>query len=171
MSTMRWTSTTVMLLAALLASWPLLAADNEATSSLPAWPAALDPNCSSNCEDTTRQPHEITFVSRIGFPVGSALLTKPAKAELLRLLVELESFAVVSRIEIIGHADPTGPEDFNIWLSQRRAERVLDHFLQSGVDPRMASTSGLGSSDPLVGAIDESEHRRTEIRITVRPFL
>ncbi|MDX1442995.1 MAG: OmpA family protein [Gammaproteobacteria bacterium] len=170
MSTLRWTSLTALaLLAASLLPAPLHAADN--TNTLPAWPKALDIECLENCDSTLTTAHDITFITRLGFPLGSALLTSDAKTELLRMLTELETFARVTRIEVIGHADPSGPENFNVWLSKRRGERVADFFRQSGVDPRMLSFDGLGSADPLPGAIDPSEHRRTEVHITVRPFL
>lgn len=139
----------------------------------PAYPASLAPACvaMTDCADTLHSAHEVTFISRLSFPSGSALLSRDAKNELLRMLIELESYAVIQHVEIIGHADPSGPENFNRWLSETRAQRVEDFFAQSGVDPRKVSLRGLGSSAPLVGAIDPAEHRRVEVQITLRPFL
>lgn len=139
---------------------------------VPAFPATLHDNCASApCPDTLHAAHDITFISRLSFPLGSALLTREAKGELLRMLVELESFAVIEHVEIVGHADPSGPEKYNRWLSERRAERVQDYFAQSGVDPRKMSLRGAGSSEPLVGATDPAEQRRIEVHITLHPFL
>lgn len=141
-------------------------------NNVPAYPASLHSNCTgAGCTDTLRENHDVTFNSRLAFPVGSALLTSEARAELLRLLVELESFGIVQHVEIIGHADPSGPDDFNRWISERRASRVQDYFAQSGVDPRKMSIRGAGSSEPLAGAIESGEHRRLEVRVRVRPFL
>lgn len=172
MSTMSRTSLrkSCLLVASLLLSSPT-ALGNDDAAQLPAWPQALQESCVSGCESTLTTEHELTFVSRVPFPAGTALLTGDAKAELLRMLVELESFAVVSRIEIVGHADPSGPENFNVWLTGKRAGRIAWFFRQSGVDPRMISITGMGSAQPLPGAISPSEHRRTEIHVTVRPFL
>lgn len=147
-----------------------LPATLAAAESVAPWPAPPSA-CTGDCESTLTQEHDIFFVSRIAFPSGTALLGPDAKAELLHLLVELENYAVVSRVEIIGHADPSGPENYNEWLSHRRAERVADHFRQSGIDPRIITTTGHGSAEPLPGAIDPAEHRRIEIRVTVRPSL
>lgn len=147
-------------------------AADAASVNMPAYPASLSENCTAAaCADTLRENHDITFISRLAFPLGSALLTREAKGELLRLLVELESFGIVKHVEIIGHADPSGPEPFNQWLTEKRATRVQDHFAQSGVDPRKMTIRGAGSSEPLTGAIDPSEHRRLEVRVTVQPFL
>ena len=147
------------------------AADEPVKAAVPAYPAALEPCDSPACPDTLHAAHDLLFISRLSFPVGSGMLTKEARDELLRMLVELESFAVIEHIEIIGHSDPSGPENFNRWLSEVRARRVQDYFSQSGVDPRKVSLRGAGSSQPLVGAIDPSEHRRVEVRVTLHPFL
>lgn len=161
-----------LLIAALLGGTARAIAAETPTAAqpVPAFPATLA--CGdATCPDTLRAEHELTFISRLSFPVGSALLTRDAANELLRLLVELESFAVIKHIEIVGHADPSGPENFNRWLSEKRAQRVQDFFAQSGVDPRKVSLRGAGSSEPLVGAIDPSEHRRIEVHISLQPFL
>ena len=171
MSTMSRTSLRLTcLLATSLLLWPT-AHGAEGDARLPAWPQALQLECVADCGSTLTSTHEFTFVSRAPFPAGSALLTGEAKAELLRMLVELENHAIVSHLEIVGHADPSGPENYNVWLTGKRAERVAWFFRQSGVDPRMISVTGKGSAEPLPGAIDPSEHRRIEIRVTVRPFL
>ena len=139
-------------------------------STVPAYPAAL--SCAeASCPDTLHASHDLLFISRLSFPVGSGLLSREAKNELLRMLVELESFAVIEHVEIIGHADPSGSDKVNQWLSEIRAKRVQDYFAQSGVDPRKVTLRGAGSREPLTGAIDPAEHRRVEVRVTLHPFL
>ena len=161
--------------ACIAATWMTLASSAAFAAeppSVPAFPAALGAECSTaNCPDTLHADHEITFISRLTFPSGSAMLTRDAKNELLRMLVELESFAVIKHVEITGHADPSGSEKYNRWISEMRARRVRNYFAQGGVDPRKVSLQGAGSSEPLVGAIDPAEHRRVEVRITLQPFL
>lgn len=154
------------------AAAPALAAETGAPGAapVPAFPAPLGHSCDT-CPDTLHAAHDITYISRLSFPLGSAMLTRDAKNELTRMLVELESFAVIEHVEIVGHADPSGPENFNRWLSAKRAERVKDYFAQGGVDPRKVALRGAGASEPLAGAIDPSEHRRIEIHITLHPFL
>lgn len=159
------------LLAASLFALPAAAAETLVADT-PAYPAALGSECGrAGCADTLHAEHSITFISRLSFPAGNALLTRAAQNELFGLLAELESYAVIRHIEIIGHADASGPENYNRWLSELRAKRVQFHFTQSGVDPRKISVRGAGSSEPLAGAIDPSEHRRLEVRITLQPFL
>ncbi|HEX6929778.1 MAG TPA: OmpA family protein, partial [Gammaproteobacteria bacterium] len=148
-----------------VAAVPVAGAAEPAAINIPAFPAALNSDCANaECPDTLHTAHEITFISRLAFPLGSAMLTREAKNELLRMLVELESFAVIKQVEIVGHADPSGPENYNRWISEVRAKRVQDYFAQSGVDPRKVTLRAAGSAEPLIGAIDPSEHRRVEVR-------
>ncbi|MBW3567646.1 MAG: OmpA family protein [Proteobacteria bacterium] len=160
------------LCAMLLLAAPAAVAADAPASGVPPYPATLQADCAAvDCPDTLHSAHDITFISRISFPVGSGMLTREASNELLRMLVELESFAVIEHVEIIGHSDPSGPANFNRWLSEVRAKRVQDYFAQSGVDPRKVTLRGAGSDEPLPGAIDPAEHRRVEVRITLHPFL
>lgn len=166
-----------LLVAGMAATFPLHAAESAVepqahagAALVAAFPAMPSGDC-ADCPDTLHAAHGITYISRLAFPHGSALLTREAKGELLRMLVELESFAVIEHVEIVGHADPSGPEKYNRWLSEVRAKRVQDYFAQRGVDPRKVSVHGAGSGEPLPGAIDPSEHRRIEVRVTLRPFL
>lgn len=159
----------IVCLAALLA--PLAHAAEPVTSGVPAYPAALSSCVEADCPDTLHSAHDLLFISRLSFPVGSGLLTREAKNELLRMLVELESYALIEHVEIIGHADPSGSDRVNQWLSEIRAKRVQDYFAQSGVDPRKVTLRGAGSREPLTGAIDPAEHRRVEVRVTLHPFL
>ena len=148
---------------------PIGLAGEPAAPDLLPYPGSLQGEC-ADCPDTLHASHELTFISRLAFPLGTARLTRDAQNELLRMLIELESFAVVEHIEIVGHTDPSGPENYNRWMSEVRAKRVQDYFLQNGVDPRKVNLRGAGASEPLTGAIDPSEHRRIEVRVTVRPY-
>lgn len=149
----------------------MLATSAVAAGEPAAFPASLKNACPEASCSTLTDEHHLTFVSRLSFPFGSAQLTREAQHELLRMLTELESYAVISHVEIIGHADPSGPENYNRWITEVRATRVADYFRQSGVDPRKLAIRGAGSGEPLAGAIDDAEHRRIEIRITLQPFL
>lgn len=111
---------------------------------------------------------EVRFVSTVPFALNSATLGEAARAELLRFLTELEQYARVEAVAITGHADESGPEGFNQWLSGKRAWKVREFFASSGVDPRIMTTRGVGSSEPLPGASDISQNRRVEIVVTVR---
>lgn len=71
-------------------------------------------------------------------------------------------------IQIFGHTDDVGTNEYNLDLSKRRAERVRSYLAESGIDPGVMTTMGLGESEPLVqGTDDESRqsNRRVELAI------
>jgi len=65
-----------------------------------------------------------------------------------------------------GHTDTTGPENYNLALSLRRANAVRDQLIQDGVRPQDISVVGRGKTQPLVQTGDnvrERQNRRVEI--------
>jgi len=73
-----------------------------------------------------------------------------------------------ARITATGHADRSGPENYNMALSLRRANAVKDALVQNGVPATAISVVGKGESQPLVPTADgvrEPQNRRVEIVI------
>ena len=72
----------------------------------------------------------------------------------------------VTRIEVNGYADRSGPAQFNEVLSLRRAEAVAAELLRRGVPRNEIVTRGFGEANPLVPTADgvrEPQNRRVEI--------
>jgi outer membrane protein OmpA-like peptidoglycan-associated protein len=73
-----------------------------------------------------------------------------------------------ARIVATGHADKSGPENYNMALSLRRANAVKDALVREGVPATVISVVGRGESQPLVPTADgvrEPQNRRVEIVI------
>lgn len=68
------------------------------------------------------------------------------------------------QLEIAGYADTSGPERYNMGLSQRRAEVVLAYLEHAGVSPANLTVRGYGESNSDTHAAN----RRVELRITKR---
>ncbi len=72
-------------------------------------------------------------------------------------------------IEISGHTDSTGSYNYNLELSQKRAEEVKKHLVKEGIDESRLSATGYGFSDPITGNATnkgKKQNRRVEIIIT-----
>lgn len=77
------------------------------------------------------------------------------------------------KLDIAGHTDDLGTEEYNIKLSERRAESVRQTLIKYGVDPAQITTKGLGKNEPrqLISETDDEqlldmkrgENRRAEI--------
>ncbi len=69
-------------------------------------------------------------------------------------------------ITAIGHTDTSGPADYNMALSLRRASAVKNALIQQGVAPGAIDTVGKGETELLVQTGDgvrEPQNRRVEI--------
>ncbi|KXK56633.1 MAG: peptidoglycan-associated outer membrane protein [Chlorobi bacterium OLB5] len=72
------------------------------------------------------------------------------------------------KIEISAHTDSKGSDDYNLSLSQKRAESVVNYLVQQGVDPSRLTARGYGESLPVAdNATDEgaAKNRRVEMKV------
>ena len=71
-----------------------------------------------------------------------------------------------ARVVATGHADRSGPENYNMALSLRRANAVKNALVGDGVPATAIAVVGRGESQPLVQTADgvrEPQNRRVEI--------
>ncbi len=109
----------------------------------------------------------------IYYDLNSARLTAASRKvideKLYSLLVEKPRI----RIEISSHTDSRDSDEYNIELSQRRAQSVVDYLISKGIKPVRLVAKGYGESrlkEPCPNDVpcSESQHaknRRTEFRV------
>jgi OOP family OmpA-OmpF porin len=71
-------------------------------------------------------------------------------------------------VEIIGHTDSVGEEQYNTILSQNRANSVKDALVNNGVDENRFSTKGVGELEPIETnktAVGRASNRRIEVKL------
>ncbi|QCU90732.1 TolC family protein [Thiomicrorhabdus sediminis] len=63
-------------------------------------------------------------------------------------------------VEIRGHASLEGSEVYNQWLSERRAQAVVDELINThNIDPNRLSSVGFGETQPLIDAMTAEAHK------------
>ena len=70
-------------------------------------------------------------------------------------------------VEVAGHTDSVGSEEYNQGLSERRAESVQDYLVSKGVKAHRLSSKGYGEMRPVASNDTEegrAENRRTEAK-------
>jgi len=100
----------------------------------------------------------------IFFEFNASALTKVSK-ECITKLAELLNENPNFDIEIAGHTDEVGTEQFNKQLSLKRSESVKKHLVELGIEPLRIKTFGYGKTRPLKKGSDEvirAKNRRTE---------
>ncbi|MFN3196377.1 MAG: OmpA family protein [Chlorobiota bacterium] len=103
----------------------------------------------------------------IFFDFDKSSLKDESKPELTRLVRFLNSHPDV-KIELHGHTDSSGDEDYNQKLSQDRANSVRQYLYDNGIQSGRIGTKGFGESMPLVKQDTESANamnRRVELVI------
>lgn len=106
-------------------------------------------------------------LNNLFFDVDKYDLKEKSRAELTKLIRFLTENPMV-RIEIGGHTDNTGSRDYNLQLSQKRANSVYQHLLESGIEKRRLLVKGYGPDRPRNKNDTESgrqENRRIEFTI------
>lgn len=71
-----------------------------------------------------------------------------------------------STINVVGHADTSGPQDYNQRLALKRANNVRDALVKRGVDASLIQVDARGENEPLVPTPDnvrEPANRRANI--------
>jgi OOP family OmpA-OmpF porin len=112
---------------------------------------------------------KVTISATALFDFNKATLKPEGKTALHDLDERIKAKgAQVVDIDVIGHTDSVGPEEYNMGLSVRRATSVKDYMVSEGIDAGIIDVSGQGESNPVAdNGTNEgrAQNRRVEIRI------
>jgi outer membrane protein OmpA-like peptidoglycan-associated protein len=105
--------------------------------------------------------------SDITFAVNQSDI-KPGFYETLNAVAEVLDEFDKTTVTVAGHADSTGPEQYNMKLSQQRALSVSNYLAAQGVSPARLQAIGFGEGRPIADNGTESgrsANRRVELTI------
>jgi outer membrane protein OmpA-like peptidoglycan-associated protein len=74
-------------------------------------------------------------------------------------------------VDVGGHTDSDGPDDYNLALSQRRANSVASYLVSQGIVAGRLMVTGYGETRPVAPnttPAGKAQNRRVEIQI--QPF-
>ena len=104
----------------------------------------------------------------VTFPVDSAVISPAMRAVLDDVAASMIQYPN-SLIDVMGHTDSTGSDQYNLELSRRRAESVANYLVSRGVARARLETIGYGEQYPVgdnTTVAGREQNRRVEIRIT-----
>jgi OOP family OmpA-OmpF porin len=116
---------------------------------------------------TTVQENITIVLNNVFFDFDKAVL-KPESFPELNRIVDLMNEKAGMQIEIAGHTDATGPETYNLGLSERRAKAVVKFLTEKGVAVSRVTTLFFGESKPLENNANNEgrrKNRRVEFKI------
>ena len=103
-------------------------------------------------------------LNSIFFDFDKAVL-KPESFPELERVVQLLNDKPSASIEVAGHTDNIGTNDYNQKLSERRANAVKKFLISKGIDAARVTTVGYGETKPLVSNDDEIDGREINRRV------
>lgn len=103
----------------------------------------------------------------VEFDFDSAKLRSKSTGILDEAASELNKHAQV-KVLVRGHTDSTGPEQYNMGLSKRRAQSVETYLKNQGVDDERMYAQGFGESQPVASnktSKGRQDNRRVELQV------
>jgi outer membrane protein OmpA-like peptidoglycan-associated protein len=110
----------------------------------------------------------VEFSDKILFNINKSDLNSGSKGSLDKLITVLNKYPDTD-IEVQGHTDNTGTENYNMELSKKRAGTVSDYLNSGGVSSKRLTRKGYGELAPNYTNTTEegrSQNRRVEFLIT-----
>lgn len=130
----------------------------------------LDEETTPILKDLYLQPIEVGLTVRlknIYFDFDKTTLKKESFVELNKVVEFLKSNPSVE-IEISGHTDSKGSDDYNLNLSQGRSQSVVDYIVSQGIDAYRLTAHGYGEGKPIdTNDTDEGRANNRRVEFTV----
>ncbi len=156
-------------------------------------PAPAAPSCAdldddgdgvNNCDDKCPGSQAGQTIGPDGCPVPVSIDLKGVNFDFDKATLRPDAVSILSeateilkrypelKVEVAGHTDQCGKDDYNQKLSERRASVVYDYLTTNGVDAsRLAGPIGYGESRPLEDmgqafpGCKSEKNRRTELNV------
>ena len=112
-------------------------------------------------------PQKVTLSTDALFNFDKADLRPDAKSELDSLISRMRD-ANVEEISLVGHTDAIGSDEYNMKLSQRRAEAVKSYLVSQGMPAEKIHTEGRGKREPIADNKTKEgrqENRRVDVAV------
>jgi len=109
----------------------------------------------------------VLTVGDVHFAAGKAEVAPGGQRSVDQLVQFLKTYPR-RRVLIEGHTDNTGNEDFNVKLSQQRADAVRSLLVARGIAPERIATRGYGPKYPIVEndtPAGRQQNRRVEVLV------
>lgn len=128
-------------------------------------------------QEMTKEKEDTLNLNKI--EIDSAIVLKNILFEFNRTELLPESYTEINKllrlmmynpqiiIKVEGHTDNMGSYDFNIRLSNARAESVVRYLIEKGIDPHRIEYAGYGFTQPIASN-DTDEGRKTNRRVAFK---
>jgi outer membrane protein OmpA-like peptidoglycan-associated protein len=112
--------------------------------------------------------NKIVILDKVFFFYASDRIKYKSKGLLKDVATVLTDNPWIKKVRIEGHTDDLGKRDYNLKLSQERAEAVVKFMIKEGIEADRLEAAGFGPDKPVVENKDEDsrkQNRRVEFSI------
>lgn len=112
----------------------------------------------------------VVTLQGVHFETGSARLT-PDSTDILQQAIAALRGQPSMRVEVRGHTDSVGRDEYNLDLSKRRAQSVLEFLVDNGIARDRLAAEGFGEMRPVADNSTpegRASNRRVEFRVLAR---
>lgn len=114
---------------------------------------------------------KVGIASDVSFDLNSAQLRPNALDTYAKIASILKSYDKTV-IHVVGHTDTTGSDQYNMQLSESRANSVATYLSSQGVPSNRMRTEGRGEREPLIRTADNvNEPRNRRVDIVIKPVI
>ncbi len=110
---------------------------------------------------------EIVSLDSVSFDSDEAAISPDGVTILGRIVAGLEK-CETQKVRVEAHTDSTATEDYNLELSDRRADAVVRFLIERGIDTERITSEGFGESRPIAPN-DSPEGRALNRRVDLIP--
>jgi outer membrane protein OmpA-like peptidoglycan-associated protein len=113
--------------------------------------------------------NKIVINEKVQFEFNSAKIL-PVSHDLLNEVAKvIKENPQIKKIEVEGHASDEGSDDYNLKLSDKRANSVMKYLTgKAGIDKGMLSAKGYGESRPIASNdTDEGKEKNRRVEFTI----
>jgi OOP family OmpA-OmpF porin len=120
----------------------------------------------ASAEEFIPTPEKPVILEGVNFESNKAILLENSKQILDRVAASLLAHPDV-KVEVAGHCDATGTDEYNLKLSRARANTVRDYLSSKGIPAAQLTVKGYGESQPITDnktAEGRAKNRRVELK-------
>jgi outer membrane protein OmpA-like peptidoglycan-associated protein len=110
----------------------------------------------------------IVNISGVLFDTGKYTLRPGAREKLAKVSGIILAYPSL-KLEVEGHTDSVGTDEYNMKLSENRANSVRDYLVQQGINTSSIAARGFGESQPVTTndtAAGRQQNRRVELVVS-----
>ena len=110
---------------------------------------------------------KVLSLKPIYFDFDQSYIREDAKIELAKVIEVMAQYPQM-KIEVRSHTDSHGNDDYNLYLSEKRAKSTVDYMIGKGISADRLSGKGYGETEPVNDCGNDSNCTKDQYQLNRR---